>query len=154
MFSIDPSDSIYQSFRSKTTMGLEIGSLVGGGYGAVKGAIAFYKLMKMPTQLNKATKMLSQAPHLNRFHQATRNLSETGQNNIRILRGWAKSKGWRQEPNLQGAPEKWGIHQNGKFEWRIVIKPEASARPGLQQGSNIPRFDARLLTDTSLSCIK
>ena len=53
MFSIDLSDSIYQSFRSKTTMGLEIGSLVAGGYGAVKGAIAFYKLAKMPMQISK-----------------------------------------------------------------------------------------------------
>ena len=39
------------------------------------------------------------------------------------------------------------FYRYGKFEWRLVIKPEASTRPGLQTGSNIPRFDARLLTD-------
>jgi hypothetical protein len=84
---------------------------------------------------------------LNRFHQAARRLSEEGQNNIRILRSWAKSKGWERFPNPQGAPENWGIWQNGKAEWRLKIKPESSFRPGLQEGSNIPRFDARLLTD-------
>jgi hypothetical protein len=86
---------------------------------------------------------------LNRFDQAAQNLSETGQNNIRILRGWAKSKGWEKMPNSQGGPEKWGMYQNGNFEWRIVIKPEASMRPGLESGSQVPRFDARLMTDVT-----
>lgn len=84
---------------------------------------------------------------LNRFHQAAYNLSETGQNNIRILRGWARSKGWERLPNFQGGPEKWGTYQNGNFEWRLVIKPEPSSRSGLHPGSNIPRFDARFLPD-------
>lgn len=35
MLSIDESDAVYQSFRFKTTLGLEIGSLVVGGYEAV-----------------------------------------------------------------------------------------------------------------------
>ena len=34
--SVDPSDSTYQSFRSATKIGLEVGSLAAGGYGAVK----------------------------------------------------------------------------------------------------------------------
>jgi RHS repeat-associated protein len=46
MLAVDESNSLYQSFRSKTTMGLEIGSLVAGGYGAVKGG--FSKLARMP----------------------------------------------------------------------------------------------------------
>jgi hypothetical protein len=50
MLSIDESDAVYQSFRSKTTMGLEVGSLVAGGYGAVKGVMAFNKLARMPVQ--------------------------------------------------------------------------------------------------------
>ena len=50
MLSIDESDTVYQSFRSKTTIGLEIGSLVAGGYGAVKGVMAFNKLAKMPAK--------------------------------------------------------------------------------------------------------
>ncbi len=53
LFSIDESDAVYQSFRSKTTMGLEIASLVAGGYGAVKGVVAFTKLAKMPVQITK-----------------------------------------------------------------------------------------------------
>ncbi len=65
---------------------------------------------------------------LNRFHQAARNLSEEGQNNIRILRGWAKSKGWVKAPN-SGGPEKWGVVKNGEFEWNLLIKPESSMRP-------------------------
>jgi len=147
--SIDESDAVYQSFRSKTTMGLEIVSFVAGGYGAVKGVIGFRRLVKLPGHVARMSEALGPGAKLNRFHQAARNLSETGQNNIRVLRGWAKSKGWEKQPNFQGAPEKWGVYQNDKFEWRLVIKPEASARPGLQTGSNIPRFDARLLTDTS-----
>ena len=72
---------------------------------------------------------------LNRFHQAARNLSEIGQNNIRILRGWAKSKGWTKAPNF-GEPEKWGTLQNGKFRWNLSIKSEASFRPNLHVDSN------------------
>lgn len=73
---------------------------------------------------------------LNRFHQAARNLSEEGQNNIRILRGWAKSKGWVKVPN-SGGPEKvgnfteWGI-QSG--EW--YVNP-FTARSGVKQLENI-----------------
>ena len=56
MMGMDESDSLYHSFRSKTTMGLEIGSLVAGGYGAVKGVIGFTKLARMPTQITKIAK--------------------------------------------------------------------------------------------------
>ena len=80
----------------------------------------------------------------NRFDIAAKNLSEVGKNNIRILRGWARSKGWAQEKNCAGKPERWGLYQGDRFEWRLRIKPEPSARPGLDQGSNLPRFDARL----------
>ncbi len=60
--SADPSDAIYQSFRSKTTTGLEISSLVAGGYGAVKGVIAFNRLAKMPAQASRvATSLLKEA---------------------------------------------------------------------------------------------
>jgi hypothetical protein len=60
MLSIDESDAVYQSFRSKTTMGLEVGSFVAGGYGAVKGIMAFNKLAKAPAQIAKAVKLSSQ----------------------------------------------------------------------------------------------
>lgn len=53
MLSIDASDASYQSFRSKTTLGLEMGSLVAGGYGAVKGMIAFNRLARMPIYISK-----------------------------------------------------------------------------------------------------
>jgi len=53
LLSIDEPDAIYQSLRSKTTMGLEIGSLVAGGYGAVKGFMAFNRLAKMPMQISR-----------------------------------------------------------------------------------------------------
>ena len=81
---------------------------------------------------------------LNRFHQAARNLSETGQNNIRILRGWANSKGWEKLPNPCGAPEIWGTFRGQGFQWSLRIKPEPSCRSNLKSGSNIPRFDSRL----------
>lgn len=41
MLSIDESDSVYHSLRSKTALGLEVGSLITGGYGAVKGVVAY-----------------------------------------------------------------------------------------------------------------
>ena len=59
MMSIDASDSIYQSFRSKTTLGLEVSSLVAGGYGAVKGVMAFNKLARIPGQVSKIVKHMS-----------------------------------------------------------------------------------------------
>lgn len=62
MLSIDQSDTVYQSFRSKTTMGLEISSLVAGGYGAVKGVMAFNRLAKVPMQIIKAAKTVSRLP--------------------------------------------------------------------------------------------
>ncbi len=90
---------------------------------------------------------LNPSIELSRFDRAAYNLSEIGQNNIRILRGWAKSKGWEKHLNSHGGPEKWGIYQNSEFQWRLTIKPEASTRPGLHSGSNVPRFDARILSD-------
>lgn len=147
--SIDPSDAVYQSFRYKTAFILEIGSLVYGGCGVVKGVVEFNRLAKMPMQI---AKLSSKGAHgvegvLNvRFHQAAYNLSEVGQNNIRVLRGWAKSKGWEKLPNTQGAPETWGNfnQSKNKFYWRLKIKPEASFREGLQMDSNIPRASIRL----------
>lgn len=53
MMSVDVSDSVYQSFRSKTTLGLEVTSLVAGGYGAIKGMIGFSKLARMPAKMSK-----------------------------------------------------------------------------------------------------
>ena len=60
------------------------------------------------------------------------------------MRGWAKSKGWIQQPNPYGQPERWGVNQNNQFEWRLRIKPEPSLRQNLDIGSNVPRFDSRL----------
>lgn len=65
MLSIDSSDAVYQSFRSKTTLGLEVGSLVAGGYGAIKGVMNFGKLAKVPAQLSRmAAKNLHRAESL------------------------------------------------------------------------------------------
>ena len=86
LLSVDPSDTVYRSFRSTTTLGLEVGSLVAGGYGAVKGVIGLRKLVKLPGQVVRISEALSSGAKLNRFHQAARNLSETGQNNRALLR--------------------------------------------------------------------
>ncbi|MDR3490888.1 MAG: hypothetical protein P4M12_02450, partial [Gammaproteobacteria bacterium] len=100
------------------------------------------KLWSRGIKAQEATVKNSQT--LNRFHEAAKNLSEEAQKNIRILRGWAKSKGWVKEPNPLGKPERWGMFENGNFTWRLRIKPESSMREGLDVGSNMPRFDARL----------
>lgn len=62
LLSVDSSDAVYQSYRSKTTVGLEIGSLVAGGYGAVKGVISLNRLAKIPknvSRLNSFKRMAS-----------------------------------------------------------------------------------------------
>ena len=56
MLSIDESDDVYQSFRSKTTLGLEVSSLVAGGYGAVKGVVALNRLTRAPMQISRIIK--------------------------------------------------------------------------------------------------
>jgi hypothetical protein len=56
MMAIDESNAVYRSFLSKTTMGLEIGSLVAGGYGAVKGVLAFNRLARMPMKVAALTR--------------------------------------------------------------------------------------------------
>jgi len=52
-FGIDITDTLYQSYRNRTNMGLEVGTLVLGGYGAVKGVIGFSKLAKIPAKMTK-----------------------------------------------------------------------------------------------------
>ncbi|MFZ0565129.1 MAG: hypothetical protein WAM28_02960, partial [Chlamydiales bacterium] len=88
---------------------------------------------------------VSKKATLNRFHQSASQLSESGKNNIRILRNWAKSKGWTKY-SQPGKPESWGVFNQNRnaYDWRLKIKPEGSSRSGLHHGSKIPRFDARL----------
>ena len=101
-----------------------------------------------PQLLKNVSSLWNKVPEkefeLNRFHQAARNLSEEGQRNIRILRNWAKSRGWRKMANPDGRPEKWGEVINGKFKPRLIIKPEPSIRPEMHPISRMSRFEARL----------
>ena len=99
-----------------------------------------------PQLLKNVSSLWNKVPEkefeLNRFHQAARNLSEEGQRNIRILRNWAKSKGWVKAQNPHGGPEVWGNYnkKTKAFEWNLKIKPESSER----SASSFPRFDSRL----------
>ncbi len=124
------------------TMSCEAVGLVSGGWGLAKlgWSVGKFAIRGVYTALPKLPVTL------NHFHLNASQLSPTAQNNIRILRGWAKSKGWEKLPNPQGAPEKWGVYQDGVFEWHLSIKSECSLRPGLKDGSHVPRFDARLDT--------
>lgn len=71
-------------------------------------------------------------------------MPKEAQRNIRVLRGWAKSKGWIRTENSEGGPEVWGLMMDGKISWRLKIKPEVGARVGLASGSQMPRFTSRL----------
>ncbi|WP_195155566.1 RHS repeat-associated core domain-containing protein, partial [Candidatus Protochlamydia phocaeensis] len=140
----------YQTYRQATFIALEVGSAIYAGYGIARSltGVARYASFETYKLVSKSigkqsTFSLKGTKQLNHFHQAARNLTAEGKNNIRILRNWAKSKGWKRFPN-DGRPEKWGIYIDDKFEWRLLIKPEASSRAGLELGSQIPRFDARL----------
>ena len=64
---IDPADAVYQSFRSNTTLGLQIGSAVAGGYGAIKGVVAVSRLARMPMQATKVLKLGKQLKGGNGF---------------------------------------------------------------------------------------
>ncbi len=153
-FDVDGANTDYQTYRHRTGMAMEVGSLAIGGVALAKGAMklgikgvnAYRGFRAARTSLSP--KLLSnystKGIQLNRFHQAARNLSLEGKNNIRILRGWAKSKGWEKFPNSNGGPEKWGVFKNGEFQWNLKIKPISSYRGGLHRGSGMPRFDARL----------
>lgn len=73
LFSVDESDAVYQSFRSKTTMGLEVGSLVIGGYGAVKGVVAFSGWAKLPSQISKIVRKAGN-PGFSKIDNAARSI--------------------------------------------------------------------------------
>lgn len=79
LFSIDQSDLIYQSARSTTTLGLEIGSLAYGVYGTVKGVISFSKLAKMPTKaitaIQNETSILKNVKKSNKIWSSTKKRS-------------------------------------------------------------------------------
>ncbi|HRO76938.1 MAG TPA: RHS repeat-associated core domain-containing protein, partial [Crocinitomicaceae bacterium] len=78
------------------------------------------------------------------FEALVQQLPKAGQQNVRILQNWAKSKGYVKGPNT-GGPQTWGVYDDaGNFSWRLKIKAEGSLRPGLEAGSQVPRFDARL----------
>ena len=55
-FATDPFNPTYQSHRSVTKLGLEIGSLAAGGYGLVKGG---FKLIQSSRHLPRASSLLS-----------------------------------------------------------------------------------------------
>ena len=77
------------------------------------------------------------------FNREVEKLSTVGKTNVRVLRNWAKSKGWVRKPG--NGPETWGvIKPNGQFSYRLKIKPIPSSREGIKDGSKKPRFDARL----------
>ncbi len=145
---VDRNNAVYQSSRQYTATGLTVASAAYGAYGLARAGVGVLRASQVGVGLQMATsnQVLNTGTNLNRFHQSAKGLSETGQNNIRILRGWAKSKGWAKESNPLGKPERWGIYEGDKFSWKLRIKPEPSSRLGLDPGSNIPRFDARLET--------
>ncbi len=53
VFALNSNDPIYNTFRDKTTLGLEVASLVTGGYAVAKGVVAFHKLVKAPGKIAK-----------------------------------------------------------------------------------------------------
>ncbi|MES2272590.1 MAG: RHS repeat-associated core domain-containing protein [Chlamydiota bacterium] len=60
LLSIDSSDMDYQSFRSKTILGLEIGSMIAGGYGLVKGAIGLGRLVRGTIRASRVVKSVGE----------------------------------------------------------------------------------------------
>jgi hypothetical protein len=57
LMSVEETDAVYQAYRSATVTGLEVASLVAGGYGVAKGVIGASRLVGMPAQIGRAAKM-------------------------------------------------------------------------------------------------
>jgi hypothetical protein len=101
----DHRHEMYKTVHGGVSSGMELGAFALGGLGIAKGAYSLvqkgFTSTKRFAGMQKigrpAATITSEEFKLNRFHQAAKNLSETGQHNIRILRGWARSKGWIQE---------------------------------------------------------
>lgn len=62
---------------------------------------------------------------------------------VQVASATSMTLGWVRQAG--DGPEVWGVRDaDGSFSWRLKLKPEASTRPGLEAGSKVPRFDARI----------
>ncbi|MEU2930497.1 hypothetical protein ABZ636_36485 [Streptomyces sp. NPDC007251] len=64
------------------------------------------------------------------------------QRNAKWLGNWAGSRGWWLKPN-SNVQKRGYIDSDGNVKWMLALTFQGSHRPGLQAGSNVPRFDAR-----------
>jgi filamentous hemagglutinin len=86
---IASTDIDYRTYRQNTYLGLEVGSLVAGGYGLVKGAINFTKLARVPRYAKKSIRIFtSGAENINAGISLTKKLShlENAQRNFYRMR--------------------------------------------------------------------
>ncbi len=140
--SIDESDVLYHSFRSKTTLGLEVGSLVTTGYGAAKGIMAFNRLAKAPIQIAKLTHVIEETLKVGKFtysNTAAKHFTEfvkRGPNAGRLSRPYMKSQLLIEEiiaagkpvPDPRGIPGglRWdvsGSFRGAEGTWELVMHP-------------------------------
>jgi hypothetical protein len=147
MMSIDESDAVYQSCRSMTTTGLAVGSLIAGGYGAVKGVIGFNKLARMPIQMAKLSPQIGHRAEgvlkVGKFtysNTAARHFTESvkhGPNAGRLSRPYMNSPLTINEimaagkpiPDPRGMPGglRWdvsGTFRGSEGIWELVVNPE------------------------------
>jgi len=137
---------------------MQVGKVIKAGkkvYNLANAGVKVYEASKACKTTLKATNSFRLAKseliayekglNLNTFNKYAMALSQEGKDNIRALRGWAKSKGYKKVRNPQGRPEKWvSCGQNGKEFTHVVIKPQGSFRGAIEPMSGMPRFDARL----------
>jgi len=107
-------------------------------------AVGFDLAMPMPPIFALAKGLRAVKTGATGFNALVKQLPKVGQQNVRTLQNWAKSKGFVKGPNT-GGPQVWGVFDDaGNFSWRLKIKAQGSTRSGLGAGSQVPRFDARL----------
>lgn len=75
-FNMDPSDIVYQSFRSGTTLGLEVASLVIGVCGLVKSAVKLNRISKIPNSIRKITNIDIVSNPLNKIRYSEKVLQQ------------------------------------------------------------------------------
>lgn len=112
MIGIDESDTIYHSFRSTTAAGLEVASLVAGGYGAVKGGMIGLSKVIFQMENNLTTGL----PYFHGFPKIVDNYASFGQR--RLITG--RDGLTRTKITLDGGYK----GRDGHFEW--IIETDSS----------------------------
>ena len=142
----NPTPTMLNQTIRATGVSEENANLMEFGINVMVGGMAYSTTPAVTTAFSMPVRQIDDAAQLweDSFKALVKQLPETGQQNVQTLQNWARSNGFVKGPNTSG-PQVWGVYDDaGNFSWRLKIKPQGSTRTGLEAGSQVPRFDARL----------